>query len=111
MPGDDEMTITERRKFDQARTPFDRLSATGILPSDVQTQEEALRTRSNPRQLRRDIYRLIERLLHLPAAKPGSIQNVCGTLFTDLSPAKAGVRPATSSIDRTITAGEHSHLT
>jgi hypothetical protein len=100
-----------RRKFDQARTPFDRLCATGILPSDVQTQLEALRTRSNPRQLRRDIYRLIERLLRLPAAKPDSIQDVYATLFTDPSPAKAGVRSATLSIDRTITAREHPHLT
>lgn len=100
-----------RRKFDQARTPFDRLCATGILPSDVQTQLQALRIRSNPRQLRRDIYRLIERLLRLPAAKPDSIQDVYATLFTDPSPAKAGARPVTLSIDRTITAREHYQLT
>jgi hypothetical protein len=93
-----------QRKFDQARTPFDRLCATGIVPSQVQPQLEALRTRTNPRQLRREIYRLIEQLLRLPCAKPDSTQDVYATLLAHPSPTKGGARPVTLSIDRTITA-------
>jgi len=92
-----------RRKFDKARTPFDRLCTTGILPSDVQAQLEDLRNRTNPRQLRREIYRLIEHLLRLPCAKPDSTQDVYATLLTHPSLLKGEARPVTLSIDRTIT--------
>jgi len=93
-----------RRKFGQPQTPFDRLRATGILSSDVTAQLAALRTATNPRQLRREIYQRIDQLLRLPCARPNSTQDVYATLFAHPSPTKGEAHPVTLSFDRTITA-------
>jgi hypothetical protein len=88
-----------KRIFDPAQTPFDRLRGTGVLPEDVQVQLERLRTGTNPRQLRLDIYRLIDRLLRLPCAKPDSTHDVYATLFAHPFRSKATARPVTLSIE------------
>ena len=49
-----------KRRYDQARTPFDRLCETGAITQEGQEQLKALRERINPRQLRREIYDLID---------------------------------------------------
>lgn len=92
-----------KRKFDQAQTPFDRLCATATLPADLQAQLLALRTATNPRKLHQDIYRMIDRLLRLPCARPQSTQDIYATLFAHPSPGKGEARPVTLSSDRTIT--------
>lgn len=68
------------RRFDQARTPFDRLCETGILDPDIQAYLTNLRQRTNPLQLREKIYDLIHILLNLPEADDNSIQNVHQTI-------------------------------
>ncbi len=52
---------TVRRKWDTAVTPYQRLSATNALGTDWRATLDALHARTNPRRLRRDIYRDLAR--------------------------------------------------
>ena len=69
-----------KRRFDRARTPFDRLCLTDALTPQRREQLESLQRQTNPRELRRHIYKQIDKVFSLPCAKPGSIQNVYDTL-------------------------------
>jgi len=71
-----------QRRYDQARTPFDRLCQTTAITQKRQEQLEALRDRTNPRQLRQEIYDQIEYIFSLPNAVPGQAENVYRTLTT-----------------------------
>jgi len=51
-----------RRKHDQAKTPYQRLLATSILPPEQKARLAELYTKTNPRQLRSTIYNSIEQL-------------------------------------------------
>ena len=62
-----------RRKWDQAQTPYQRLLASGILSPEQEARLAALYTATNPRQLRKAIYRAVERLWELP--KPANTTN------------------------------------
>jgi len=55
-----------RRQWDQAQTPYQRLLASGILPSQQQDRLADLYAKTNPRQLREAIYQAVERLWHHP---------------------------------------------
>ena len=68
------------RRYDQARTPFDRLCTTNAILPEHQEQLKALRDQTNPRQLRQDIYDQIDHLLSLPGATPGVREDVYRTL-------------------------------
>lgn len=70
-----------KRRFDEARTPFDRLCATGEFDKSQREHFEALRDQTNPRQLRQDIYALLDQLFALPNAPDDSTQDVYLTLF------------------------------
>ena len=74
-----------KRHYDPARTPFDRLCATQVMLPEHREQLEALRDKTNPRQLREDIYDLIEYIFALPGAVPGITEDVYRTLMTHLS--------------------------
>ncbi len=69
-----------KRRYDQARTPFDRLCATTAITKEHREQLQALRDRTNPRQLRQEIYDLIGDLFALPGAVPGITEDVYQTL-------------------------------
>ena len=69
-----------RRVYDIAKTPFERLCATGAISHEKREQLEQLRDQTNPRQLHRDIYDLIHQLSLLPGAEPGATENVLDTL-------------------------------
>lgn len=87
------------RRYDQAKTPFDRLCATGLLP-DAQRQElQALRDRTNPRQLRQEIYALLDHLFSLPGAVPGLTEDVHETLGIPITLPKGEAIPVTLSFD------------
>ena len=73
------------RRHDQARTPFDRLCATNAITQQHREQLEALRDQTNPRQLRQEIYDLIDRIFALPLAATGTTENVHQTLMTHAS--------------------------
>jgi hypothetical protein len=74
-----------KRRFDQARTPFDRLCATTAIPQERREQLEALRDQTNPRRLRQEIYDLLDYISSLPRALPGVIEEVRLTLATHSS--------------------------
>ena len=52
-----------RRRWDAARTPFERLGATAALPAARRAELEARRAQTNPRALRRAVYGARDRLL------------------------------------------------
>jgi hypothetical protein len=80
VPGTDGQPARVKRRHDQARTPFDRLcTTTAILPAHQQLLE-ALRDRTNPRQLRQEIYDWIDYIFSLPNAVPAQTENVHLTL-------------------------------
>lgn len=81
VPGEGQSTRVKRR-YDQARTPFDRLCATQAISQERREQLEALRDQTNPRQLRREIYALMDDIFSLPGAAPGEVQDVYQTLVT-----------------------------
>ncbi|MGC9357663.1 MAG: hypothetical protein ACP5GX_07350, partial [Anaerolineae bacterium] len=65
-----------KRRYDQARTPFDRLCETHAILPEHRQQLETLRQQTNPRRLRQAIYDDIERIFSLPGATPGQAENV-----------------------------------
>jgi len=74
------------RIYDAARTPFERACASGAIPAEKRQQLEELRRHTNPRQLRLEIYALIDAIMALPAASEQ--QDVALTLpaLAQLSP-------------------------
>ena len=72
-----------KRRHDDARTPFDRLCDTNAIPSEQLERLRALRDKTNPRLLRRQIYRQIDNLFSLPGAVPGITEDVRRTLSND----------------------------
>ena len=77
-----------RRRFDKAATPFDRLCATNAIPPEQKEQLKALRDQTNPRQLRQQIYDLLDYISALPCAVPGLTEDVRLTLMTNSSSAQ-----------------------
>jgi len=69
-----------QRRHDRARTPFERLCETNAISPQRRAEIEALRDRTNPRQLRHEIYEALPRLFDMPNAIPGQPQNVYDTL-------------------------------
>ena len=77
-------TSHTQRRFDQARTPFDRLCATNVLKPQIREQLEQLRAQTNPRRLRQEIYTQISALFNLPNATPEKSEDVYATLFVPI---------------------------
>jgi hypothetical protein len=73
-----------QRRFDQPRTPFQRLCATAAILPDRREELQQLRLRTNPRRLRTEIYELLQKLFSLPNASPGITENVLITLATPI---------------------------
>ena len=109
-----------KRRYDEAATPFDRLCATKAISQEGQKLLEALRDQTNPRQLRQEIYELIDYVFSLPGAPTGTTEDVRATLMTVSSsqeevvqfpgqwhtdhqkPGKERTSPVTLSFDGTI---------
>jgi hypothetical protein len=70
-----------KRRYDQACTPFHRVCKTKAISQERRQQLEDLRDKTNPRQLRKEIYKLIDDLFSLPCATPGTRENVRLTLL------------------------------
>ena len=86
-----------RRRFDKAATPFDRLCATKAIPPEQKDRLDALREQTNPRQLRQEIYDLLDCIATLPCAVPGITEDVRQTLVMTLTPEREGDPPSHSS--------------
>jgi transposase InsO family protein len=69
-----------KRRYDQAQTPFDRLCATTAISPERRMELEMLRDQTNPRQLRQEIYDMIDALFALPGALPEQSEDVYQTL-------------------------------
>jgi hypothetical protein len=71
--------VTIKRRFDQPQTPFERVCAAGVLATQPQQTLERLRQQTNPRQLRREIYALIDQIVASPLAQAGRTPSVHAT--------------------------------
>jgi hypothetical protein len=91
-----------KRRYEAARTPFDRLCATDVLLPDHDQQLQALRQRINPRRLRQQIYQAIDELFALPNAVPDVPQDIHQTLVQPSDSQKGGDDPLTFSFNRTL---------
>jgi hypothetical protein len=89
-----------KRRYDQARTPFDRLCETKALSEERQKELQALRDRTNPRQLRIEIYEMIDCIAYMPGATPGVTEDVYQTLTTHSGPEQPGRNGPTPGRDR-----------
>jgi hypothetical protein len=88
-----------KRRHDTARSPFDRLCATEAISMERKRQLEDLRDQTNPRQLRREIYQLIDHISMLPGAVPGTTEDVFDTLSATINPERGQTRLVTFSFD------------
>jgi hypothetical protein len=88
-----------RRRFDRARTPLDRLCETDAISEQQKAQLRALHDQTNPRQLRREIYQLLDEILLLPATIPGETEDVYETLFTPAESQEGGGTPVALSFE------------
>ena len=70
-----------KRRYDPAQTPFDRLCATSALSEPQKQALHTLRSQTNPRRLRQEIYELRDRILTLPSAVAGKTEDVRETLL------------------------------
>ena len=102
IPSSDGQPSRVKRRYDQARTPFDRLCATTAIPPERRAQLEALRAQTNPRQLRQEIYHQIDYIFSLPRAVPEQSEDVYQTLGFPSSLRIGGDGPVTLSFDGTI---------
>jgi hypothetical protein len=94
-----------RRRFDKAATPFDRLCTAKAIPSAQKDLLAALRDQINPRQLRDEIYDLIDYIATLPCATPGTTEDVRRTLVTTTIPERDGeflTRSASNQKEQTL---------
>jgi hypothetical protein len=61
-----------RRKWDAAKTPYERVVASGVLGAEQQTRLQQLYEQTNPRQLRQALYRQLEAIWQSATAPPSS---------------------------------------
>ena len=80
----DDNALRVKRRYDNARTPFDRLCATQAISDQHRKQLAILREQTSIIQLREEIYGLMDSLFSLPNAVPGSTEDVYQTLTADL---------------------------
>jgi hypothetical protein len=69
-----------QRRYDAARTPFDRLCATEALSPQQRARLTALRDQTNPRLLLAEIQAQLEYIFSLPCAQPDETHIAYDTL-------------------------------
>ncbi len=79
---EDDQPTQLKRRYDQAKTPFDRLIATATLEPALIAQMIRLRQGTNPRRLRKQIYDMIRYIFSLPCTVPEQSDDVRLTLLT-----------------------------
>jgi len=88
-----------KRRFDRARTPLDRLCETEAISEEQKDQLRTLRDQTNPRQLHRELYQLLDQIFCLPGAPPGQTENVYETLFAAVEAQKGAGIPVALSFE------------
>jgi len=94
-----------KRRYDDPKTPFDRLCASSKLDPVERRRLEQLRHDTNPRKLRSEIYQLLDELFRLPNASENQTEDVYHTLFELPESMKGEDISVTLSNDRTIYIG------
>jgi hypothetical protein len=69
-----------KRRHDEARTPFERLCETDAILPEHKELLERMRDQINPRQLRQELYDLIDQIFSLSGAVAGVTEDVFETL-------------------------------
>jgi hypothetical protein len=87
------------REYDRARTPLERLAASGVLSPERLRELEELRRRTNPRSLRQQIHEAICALFRMPNATPGLTEDVFETLVDATTSRKEEGIPVTLSFE------------
>jgi hypothetical protein len=59
-----------KHRYDLAQTPFQRLCKTNVLSNEVEARLSALRDGTNPRQLRKEVYKLLDDILNTARQTP-----------------------------------------
>lgn len=71
-----------RRRWDEARTPYERLKRSGSLPKEREEQLDELYRQTNPRALRHEIYRRLAQIWKWQAGQDcshvGEVEGVGG---------------------------------
>lgn len=88
-----------KRRYDKARTPFERLCATKAITPEWRSKLAARRDQTNPRQLREEIYALIDYIFSLPGAQPGQTENVYETVNLPIAEHFQDQHPVTLSFE------------
>jgi hypothetical protein len=96
-PPDEGQPPRIKRRFDQARTPLDRLSETEVISEEQKHELRTIRDQTNPRQLRREIHQLLDDIFLLPGPIPEQTEDVYDTLFTPFDDQKGEGTPVTLS--------------
>jgi len=99
--GDDGRPARVKHRYDDARTPFDRLCHTDAITQEHREQLDALRDQTNPRQLRQEIYDWLDYIFSLPNAVPGVTEDVHLTLRAPYRLQIGDDTPITLSFNRT----------
>jgi hypothetical protein len=81
----DPLTGRLRRAWDDARTPLERVVASGCLDEPTRCRLSALYDRTDPWLLREQIEEAVAALFRLPGAKPGRTEDVRQTLAYPLT--------------------------
>lgn len=90
-----------RRRYDEARTPFDRLCATDAILPEHRKQLGAVRDQINPRLFRQQIYATLDHLFSLPGATPEVVEDIHETLVTPSLSDAPGQTPLDFAFNRT----------
>ena len=99
IPGLAGQSARVKHRYEEARTPFERLCRTPAITPQHREQLEILRDQTNPRQLRQEIYELLDYLFTLPCATPGITEDVYQTLVMPLSLPKGEDALVTLSVE------------
>jgi len=91
-----------KRRYEDAKTPFDRISATNKLDPVERRRLEQLCQDTNPHKLRSEIYQLLDQLHRLPNASENQSEDVYQTLFEQPESMKGEDISVTLSNDRFI---------
>jgi hypothetical protein len=83
--------IRIKRRYDEPATPLARLCASGMISAEVQERLHQQRRSLNPRQLRKEIYDLLDQIQGLPNAAPGEQPAVYLTLSQNRPAVEKGV--------------------
>ena len=88
-----------RYKHDRARTPFERLGDKEGIDEGMKKRLEAIRESVNPRQLRKEIYRLLDELWELVEEERRWTETEDKELTAGQTVKKGGRAPVTLSVE------------